>query len=34
MVMGARPTRAGGRQLEPNRHRGWPRACPLGAVVG
>eukprot|EP01050_Picozoa_sp_SAG11_P006971 SAG11_NODE_565_length_8503_cov_20.810209_8_plen_112_part_00 len=34
MVMGARPTRAGGKQIRPNRHRGWLRACPLGAVVG
>eukprot|EP01050_Picozoa_sp_SAG11_P011720 SAG11_NODE_1259_length_5357_cov_34.538227_7_plen_146_part_00 len=30
--MGARPTKAGGQQLEPNRHRRWLRACPLGAV--
>ena len=33
-MMGVRPTRVGGQKLEPSRHRGWPRACPLGAVVG
>eukprot|EP01050_Picozoa_sp_SAG11_P007682 SAG11_NODE_648_length_7939_cov_84.614129_8_plen_79_part_00 len=32
MMMGARPTRAGGQQFRANRHCGWPTAGAVGAV--